>query len=171
MRVSGGRGQKLVEMLVEIGGNRGQTLAVKLRGTSAGRGHSVPSPPVRRPEQRGGQVDTCTEASLPLHLSPCIWTTRVLHSLTRKLPPDCPGGWLSPLNYQYMMCGLRLQPTRKKRRLLEPPLTRSRGRNEDEQATLKKQKKCELCRVWQCDAGCRLVKQGAWQQEEYNHHE
>ena len=52
MRLSGDRGQKLVEMLTEIGGDRGQTLAVKLRGISAGRGQSVPLPPVRRPEQR-----------------------------------------------------------------------------------------------------------------------
>ena len=65
MRVSGSRGQKLVKMLTERGGNRGQTLAVKLGGTSVGRGQSVSSPPVRRPEQRGRQADTHTEASLP----------------------------------------------------------------------------------------------------------
>ena len=65
MRVSGGRGQKLVKMLTEIGGDRGQALAVKLGGTSVGRGQSIPSPPVRRSEQRGRQVDTHTEASLP----------------------------------------------------------------------------------------------------------
>ena len=36
------------------------------------------------------------------------------------------------------------------------------------QAALKKQKEYELCRVWQRDAGCRLAKEGARQQEEYN---
>ena len=65
MRVSGSRGQKLAEMLTEIGSDRGQTLAAKLGETSVGRGQSIPSPPVRRPEQRGRQVDTHTEASLP----------------------------------------------------------------------------------------------------------
>ena len=65
MRVSGGRGQKLVNMLTEIVGDRGQTLAVKLGGTSAGKRQSIPSPPARRPEQRGRQVDAHTKASLP----------------------------------------------------------------------------------------------------------
>ena len=65
VRMSGGRGQQLVNMLVEIGSNRGQALAAKLGGTSAGRGQSVPSPPVGRPEQRGRQADAHTKASLP----------------------------------------------------------------------------------------------------------
>ena len=61
------------------------------------------------------------------HPSPCIWTTRVLQSLTLRLPPGCPRGWSSPpLNCWSMMYDLRWQPVRKKRRLLEPPLTRSR---------------------------------------------
>ena len=64
IRASGGRGQMLVKMLTEKGGDRGQTLAAKLGGTSAGRGQSAPSPPVRRPEQRGRQVDAHTKASL-----------------------------------------------------------------------------------------------------------
>ena len=64
-RASGGRGQVLVEMLAEKGGDRGQALAAKLGGTSVGRGQSTPSPPVRRPEQRGRHADTHSEASLP----------------------------------------------------------------------------------------------------------
>ena len=72
------------------------------------------------------------------HPSPCIWTTRVLQSLTPRLPPDHPRGWLSPpLNCQCMMCGLRLQLMRKKRRLLEPPLTRSGDRNETNKLLLR----------------------------------
>ena len=65
MRVSGSRGQKLAEMLTEIGSDRGQTLVAKLGETSVGRGQSVPSPPVGRSEQKGRQVDAHTEASLP----------------------------------------------------------------------------------------------------------
>ena len=76
-RGSAGRGQVLVKMLTDKGGNRGQALAAKLEGPSAGRdqvlvemltdkgGQSIPSPPVGRPEQRGRQADTRTEASLP----------------------------------------------------------------------------------------------------------
>ena len=65
MRASGSRGQVLVEMLTEKGGNRGQSLAAKLGGTSVGRGQFTPSPPVGRPEQRGRHADTHTKASLP----------------------------------------------------------------------------------------------------------
>ena len=60
-----GRGQVLVDMLADKGGNKGQELAAKLKGNGAGRGQSIPSPPVGRPEQRGRQADTCTKASLP----------------------------------------------------------------------------------------------------------
>ena len=62
---SAGRGQVLVKMLTDKGGNRGQALATMFEGTSAGRGQSIPSPPVGRPEQRGRQANTRTEASLP----------------------------------------------------------------------------------------------------------
>ena len=65
MRASGGRGQVLAEMLAKTGSRRGQTLAGKLGGTSIGSRQSTPSPPVRRPEQRGRHTDTHTEASLP----------------------------------------------------------------------------------------------------------
>ena len=65
MKASGSRGQMLVKMLTEKGSDRGQALAVKLGGTSVGRGQSAPSPPVGRPEQRGRHVDTHTKASLP----------------------------------------------------------------------------------------------------------
>ena len=47
------RGQGLASMLVDRGGN------------GAGRGRSVPSPPVGRPEQGGRQAGTHTESSLP----------------------------------------------------------------------------------------------------------
>ena len=130
MRASGGRGQVLVKMLTEKGGNRGQALAARLWGTSVGRGQSTPLPPVGRPEQRGRHADTHTEASLPPPIT-CIWTAKVLQSLTPMPPPDHPRGWLPPpLNCQCMTCDLRWQPMRKKRRLLEPPLTGSGNRNE-----------------------------------------
>ena len=65
------------------------------------------------------------------HPSPCIWTARVLQSLTLRPPPGHPRGWLSPpLNCQSTTYDLRWQPMRKKRRLLEPPLTGFGDRNE-----------------------------------------
>ena len=65
------------------------------------------------------------------HPSPCIWTARVLQSLTLRPPPGHPGGQSSPpMNCQSVTYDLRWQPMRKKRRLLEPPLNGSRGRNE-----------------------------------------
>ena len=48
-----GRGQVLANMIADRGGN------------GAGRGRSVPSPPVGRPEQGGRQAGTCAESSLP----------------------------------------------------------------------------------------------------------
>ena len=36
----------------------------------------------------------------------------------------------------------------------------------DEQATMKKEKECELWKAWQCEAGHKLAKEGARQQEE-----
>ena len=85
-----GRGQVLVNMLTDKGGNKGQELAAKLKGNSVGRGTvPPPSPPVGRPEQRGRQVDTCTKASLP----PPITThldcqgTAVTYSEAASRPP------------------------------------------------------------------------------------
>ena len=90
VRLSGSRGQKLVKILTELGGKRGQTLATKLKGTSAGRKQSVPSPPVGRPEQRGRQVDAHTEASLPppitMHLD--HQGPPVTYSETASRPPQ-----------------------------------------------------------------------------------
>ena len=40
---------------------------------------------------------------------------------------------------------------------------------QDEQATMKKEKEHEFQRAQQCDARCKLVKEGARWQEEYNH--
>ena len=85
----GGRGQVLVEMLTDKGGDRGQALAAKLKGTSAGRGQSIPSPQVRRPEQRGRQVDAHAEGSLPppitMHLD-CQGPPVTYSEATSRLP-------------------------------------------------------------------------------------
>ena len=93
MRMSGSRGQQLVNMLMEIGGNRGQALAAKLRGTSAGRGQSVPLTTSGKGQNRGEDRQTPVLRLVFPHPSPCIWTTRVLQSLTLTPPPDRPGGW------------------------------------------------------------------------------
>ena len=65
------------------------------------------------------------------HMPLCIWTARVLQSLTLRPPPGCLRGQLSPLkNWQSVMYNSRWQPTRKRRRLLKPPLNRFRDKNE-----------------------------------------
>ena len=106
-----GRGQVLVDMLADKGGNRGQELAAKLKGNGAGRGQSIPSPPMGRPEQSGRQADTHTKSSLPppimMHLDcqgPAVTyseaTSRPLH-----------GGLLSlPLNWLSVTYDSRWQP-------------------------------------------------------------
>ena len=84
-----GRGQVLVNMLANKGGNKGQELAAKLKGNGVGRGQSIPSPPVGRPEQRGRQVDTRTKASLPppitMHLD-CQGPAVTYSEATSRLP-------------------------------------------------------------------------------------
>ena len=63
-KCAAGRGQMLVNMLVDKGGSKGWRLAAKLEGDGGDRGQSVPSSPMGKPEQRG-QADTRAKASLP----------------------------------------------------------------------------------------------------------
>ena len=125
-----GRGQVLVNMLTDKGGNRGQELAAKLKGNGAGRGQSIPSPPVGRPEQRGRQADTRTEASLPPPITTHLGPPGSCSYLLRGHLQAAPGELLSPpLNWQSATYDSRWQPVRKRRRLLEPPLNRFRDKN------------------------------------------
>ena len=97
MRASGGRDHVLAKMLVKTGGRRGQILAGKFAGASGGRGQSAPSPPVRRPEEKGRH----TNAPVPMLVfprpSPCIWIGKALQSLIPKQAPGHPKGRLPPL--------------------------------------------------------------------------
>ena len=63
MRACSSRDQILVDMLTKTGSGRGQILAGKFAGTSGGRGQLTPSPPVRRPEEKGRHANTHTNAS------------------------------------------------------------------------------------------------------------
>ena len=128
-----------------------------------------PSPPVRRPEQRGRHVDARTKASLPppvtMHLDhqgPPVTYFKAASRSPRRVVAS------SPELPMCMMCDLRWQPVRKKRRLLKPPLDQIQKQERDEQAALKKWKERELQRIRQPDARRKLVKKGARQQEEYN---
>ena len=84
-----GRGQMLANMLADKGGNKGWELVAKLKGNSAGRGQSIPSPPVGRPQQRGRQADTHTKSSLPppitMHLD-CQGPAVTYSEATPRLP-------------------------------------------------------------------------------------
>ena len=169
MRLSGGRGQKLVKMLTELGSERGQTLATKLEGTSAGRGQSIPSPPVGRPEQRGRQADTHTKASLPppitMHLDcqgpPVTYSKAASRSPQRMV--------ISSSELPVYNMQLKIAACEKEKEAAQATLDQIWRKEQDEEATQKKLKECKLCRIWQRDARHRLEKEGAWQQEEYNH--
>ena len=58
---------------------------------------------------------------------------------------------------------------KKRRRLLGPPLNGYRDKNKRKRLPQKKGEGHELRRIWQRDARCRLEKEGARQQDEYNH--
>ena len=144
----GGRGQKLVKILTELGGERGQTLAMKLEGTSAGRGQSIPSPPVGRPEQRGRQVNAHTEASLPLpitmhldHQGPPVTYSKAASRLPQRTVVT---------SSELAMCNvwLKIVAHEKEKEAAQATLDQIWGQEQDEQAALKKQKECELHRIW-----------------------
>ena len=54
-----------MKKLAKTSGGRGQILAKKLMDASVGRGQSIPSPQVRRPEEGRRHADACTSANLP----------------------------------------------------------------------------------------------------------
>ena len=143
-------------------------LAAKLGGTSAGRGQSIPSAPVGRPEQRGRQVDTCTKASLPppitMHLD-CQGPPVTYSDATSRSPQRTVVSSELPV-YDVR---LKIAAHEKEKEAARATLDRIRRQEWDEQATLKKQKERKLRRIWQRDARHRLEKEGAWRQEEYNH--
>ena len=169
MRASASRGQVLAEMLTGKGSGRGQTLAAKLGGTSTGRGQSTPLPPVRRLEERERHMDAHTEASLPLpitmHLDP--QGPPVTYSKAASRSP-----WRAVASSPDLsMYDMRVQMAahEKEKEAAWATLNRIRKQEWDEQAALKKQKECELRRIRQHDVGCKLAKEGARWQEEYNH--
>ena len=169
MRLSGGRGQKLVKMLTELGSERGQTLAMKLEGTSAGRGQSIPSPPVRRPEQRGRQVDAHTKASLPppitMHLD-CQGPPVTYSEAASRLPQRTV---ISSSELPVYDVWLKIAAHEKEKEAAQATLDWIQRQEQDEEAAQKKWEEHELHRIWRRDAGHRLEKEGARQQEEYNH--
>ena len=54
-----------MKKLMKTGSGRGQVLVGKLMGESVGKGQSIPSPQVRRPEEGRRHADACTSANLP----------------------------------------------------------------------------------------------------------
>ena len=147
-RVSGGRGQVLVEMLTDKGGDRVQALATKLGGTSAGRGQSVPSPPVGRPEQSGRQEDAHTEASLPplitMHLDhqgPPVTYSKAASRPPQRMVVSSPE--LPVYNLQ-----LKMAAHEKEKEAAQATLDQIQRQEQDEEATQKKWEECQLCRIW-----------------------
>ena len=144
VRASGSRGQVLAEMLVKTGSGRGQTLAGKLGGTSIGRGQSAPSPPVRRPEDRGRHADACTKASLPppitMHLDhqgpPVTYSEAASRSPWRVV--------VSPQDLSMCDVRVKMAANEKEKEAAQATLDQIWKQEWDEQAALKKQKECEF---------------------------
>ena len=148
-------------MLTEKGGNRGQELAARLERTSAGRGQSVPSPPVGRSEQRGRQVDTHTEASLPPpttmdldHQHPAVTYSKA----ASRLP------WRTVVSSKDLaQCDVRVRMAthEKEKEAARATLEWIQRQELEEEATQKKWEEHELCRIQRHDSGCKLEKEGA----------
>ena len=166
-RVSSGRGQVLVNMLTEKGGDRGQALAAKLEGSGAGRGQSISSPQVGRPEQRGRQVDAHTEASLPppitMHLDhqgPPVTYSEAASRLPQRMV-------ISSSELLEYDVWLKMAACEKEKEAAWATLDQIQRQEWEEEAAQKKQEH-ELRRIRQRDAGHRLEREGAQWQEEYN---
>ena len=164
-----GRGQVLVDMLADKGGNRGWELAAKLKGNGAGRGQSVPSPPVGRPEQSGRQADTHTESSLPppimMHLDhqgPAVTYSEAASRLPQRTV-------VSPSELAECDIRLKMAAHKKEKEAAQATLEWIRRQEQEEEAAWKKQEEHELHRIWQHDARHRLEKEGARWQDKYNH--
>ena len=136
---------------------------------SVGRGQSIPSPPVRRPEEGRRYADVCTGASLPppfpMHLDhqgpPVTYSEAGLQTT--------PKGDYFPNELE--MCNMQIKITacKKEKEATQVTLDQIWKQEQDEQAALRKEKEHDLRRVHQCKARCKLVKEGAWWQEEYNY--
>ena len=154
-RGSAGRGQVLVNMLADKGGNKGWALAAKLEGTSAGRGKSVPSPPVGRPEQRGRQVDTCTEASLPppitMHLD-CQGPAVTYSKAASRLPQRTV---VSSSKLAQCNVWLKMAAHEKEKEAARATLEWIwRQEHERKRLLRRNRKEHELCIIQRCDARC-----------------
>ena len=163
-----GRGQVLADMLTDKGGHKGWKLAAKLEGNGASRGQSVPSPPIGRPQQRGRQADTRTESSLPppitMHLDcqgPVVTYSEAASRPARRAT-------ISPSELAECDVCLKMAACNKEKEAAQATLERIQRQEREEEATQKKREEHELRRIRQCDAGRRLEKEGARQQDKYN---
>ena len=164
-----GRGQILAKKLTKTGGGRGQILVKKLAEAGIGRGQSFPSSQVKKPEEGRGHTDACTSANLPPpvtmnldHQGPPVTYSEVASRPPQRVTtsPD-----------ELEMCNVRIKVAAHEweKEATWATFNWIRQQEWDEQATQRKEKECKLWRVHQCEAGCKLAKEGAQQQEEYNH--
>ena len=135
----------------------------------AGASH-IPLPQVRRPEEGRRHTDARTSANLPppitMHLD--HQGPPVTYSEAASRPPQRVITSPDELEMGDVQIKTGAHEREKGGHSSYPQLDQE-NRNRNEQATLRKEKECELRRVCQHEARRKLVKEGAWQQEEYNH--
>ena len=153
-----GRGQVLVNMLTDKGGNKGLELATKLEGNGASRGQSIPLPPIGRPQQRGRQVDTHTKTSLPPPITTHLNRQGPVVTYSEAASRPAWRATISLRDWRSAMCALKWQPTRKRRRLLEPPLNEFRDKNKRKRPLGGKEKSMSSAGSSNVMPGCRLEK-------------
>ena len=157
-----------MKKLTKTGGGRGQVLVGKLTGAGVGRGQSIPSSQVRRPEEGRRHADAHTGANLPppitMHLD--HQGPPVTYSEVASRPPQ--RVTTSPDELEMCDMWVKVTACEREKEAAQATLHQIKKQEWDEPATLRKEKECKLGRVCQCKARCKLAKEGAWWQEEYN---
>ena len=101
-------------------------------------------------------------------LSPWSWTIKALQSLTLRWLLDPPKGDYYLRSLEMCDMWIKVVAREQEKEDAQAILDQIRQQEWDEQATQRKEKECKLWRVCQCEARHKMVKEGAWWQEEYN---
>ena len=143
---------------------------MKLKGNQCWQG-TGPSPHHQWEGQNRGEDRQMPVPRLVFpHPSPCIWTIRVLQSTYSKAASRLPRRMVvSPSELPVYDVWLNIAACEKEKEAAQATLDWIWRQEWDKEATQKKWEERELCRIWWRDAGHRLEKEGARQQEEYNH--
>ena len=113
-------------MLADKGGNKGWELVDKLKGNGAGRGQSVPSPPVMMHLDHQGPAVTYSEAASRLPQRTVVSSPELAECDMR----------------------LKMAACKKEKEAAWATLEWIQRQEQEEEATWKKREEHELCRIW-----------------------